>query len=253
VIHDLATVIWKEYREFARGAGKGRLGTLIFVGVFGVLFPLQEGLDWFTGPLPLVYFCLLPATMVMGWVADSFAGERERHTLETLLASRLPDGAILWGKVLALVLYSWAISILGLLSSALAVNIASWDGRVHFYPSYILLGTLSLSLLLAGLTTALGVLISLRAATVRQAAQRLSLGVLVVGWMPFVVLSAFPGAREALARWLNEATREAGSPQGVFIRALPLGLLFLLLVDGTLLAMARARFRRSRLILEKGR
>ena len=36
-------------------------------------------------------------------IADGIPGERERHTLETLLASRLSDRSILLGKVMAAV------------------------------------------------------------------------------------------------------------------------------------------------------
>ena len=52
--------------------------------------------------------------MVSSLVADSFAGERERHTLETLLASRLPDRAILAGKLLVPVAVAWGAALLAL-------------------------------------------------------------------------------------------------------------------------------------------
>ena len=71
------------------------------IAVFGVFLPLQNGASWVTSPITMVYWAWMPLMLVTGVIADSFAGERERHTLETLLASRLPDRAILLGKVAA--------------------------------------------------------------------------------------------------------------------------------------------------------
>ena len=45
-------------------------------------------------------------------VPDSFAGERERHTLEKLLASRLADRSILLGKYAAAILYSLVFAVI---------------------------------------------------------------------------------------------------------------------------------------------
>ncbi len=65
---------------------------------------------------------------------DSFAGERERHTLETLLASRLPDHAILSGKLLVCVLYSFIMTIIFIVLCLAVVNIAYWNGQLLMYP-----------------------------------------------------------------------------------------------------------------------
>jgi ABC-2 type transport system permease protein len=48
-------------------------------------------------------------------LGDAIAGERERHTLETLLASRISDRAILLGKVIVTTGYAWGTALLGLL------------------------------------------------------------------------------------------------------------------------------------------
>ena len=69
----------------------GRFSLVILVGVFGVFLPLQSGAEWVQSPATVFYWGWVPLMLVGGAVADSFAGERERHTLETLLASRLPD------------------------------------------------------------------------------------------------------------------------------------------------------------------
>lgn len=89
----------------------GRVGrkpltrTLGVVGVFGLLIPLRfSGV----GNLPVffaVFMAFLPARLV---AIDSLAGERERGTLESLLASPLSDAGIAVGKVLAATVYGAA-------------------------------------------------------------------------------------------------------------------------------------------------
>ena len=106
---DIFTVAWKELREMliqGDPRGRSKLSLLIVVAVFGVLIPLQNGPAWVDSPLSIIVWGWMPFLWVSGIVADSFAGERERHTLESLLATRLSDRAILFGKLLAAMLYS---------------------------------------------------------------------------------------------------------------------------------------------------
>src|SRR5436190_12483504 len=127
---DIATIMWKELKEwlFQRGsAGRGGwVGQLIFVAVFGIFLPYQNGPRWVDNPMALVFWAWVPLLMVASVTADAFAGERERHTLETLLASRLSDQAILFGKVAAAIAYGWGLSLLSLLLGDITVNIAFW-------------------------------------------------------------------------------------------------------------------------------
>lgn len=86
----------------------GRMGskpltrTLGVVAVFGLIVPLR-----FTGAANLpaffaVFMAFLPARLV---AIDALAGERERGTLESLLASPLSDTGIAAGKVAAATVY----------------------------------------------------------------------------------------------------------------------------------------------------
>jgi ABC-2 type transport system permease protein len=111
MIADIWTVMGKEWREYLVGSGAGGSGgrargivvALLFIGIASILWPLQMGRDLFTSAAPIIVDgLLLPYIILQTVIADSFAGERERHTLETLLASRLSDRAILFGKVGAL-------------------------------------------------------------------------------------------------------------------------------------------------------
>ena len=77
-----------------------------------IYLPLQARDAWVNGPIPLVPATLMPVMLVGLTIADSFAGERERHTLPTLLASRLSDRAILIGKIVPSAGLGWAASLL---------------------------------------------------------------------------------------------------------------------------------------------
>ncbi len=188
-MRDIQTIMWKEWREMftRKAAGRGTLlSTLVILLLLGAFLPLQTGEAWFTQPLALAGWAWMPVFLTLGMVTDSFAGERERHTLETLLATRLPDTAILLGKILASVLYGWGVAVLGMCLSALTLNI--WlKGGPYFYAPALFLAALGLSLACTALFAGLGVLASLRAVTARQAFQRLSLIMLVFYFLPFSV------------------------------------------------------------------
>lgn len=245
MIHDVCTVLWKECREllsFRGGIKRGGLTIIIFLVVFGILLPLDTGRGWIEQPTILLMWAWVPMFLVNGVVADSFAGERERHTLETLLSTRLPEHAILLGKVLAAIFYGWIQSVIALFAGAIAVTIAYGEGQVLFYPPAIALGALLLSLLSGGLAAGVGVLISLRAATVRQAQQTLSVAILILFLAATYGTRALPASAQSQIMTLFIGIGET--------RLIVAVAAILLLLDAIFLAAARARFVRSRLILD---
>ena len=167
MIADILTVAWKEVQElpyFRKDKSRTNLFSLvIFLGVFGILLPIQTGVDWVRSPVSMFYWAWLPFMMTGTNMVDAFAGERERHTLENLLASRLSDRAILFGKILAGIFYGMAITTLCIAVGLVTVNIAHGQGGLLFYPATIALGILAIMLLLSTLGSGLGVLVSLRA------------------------------------------------------------------------------------------
>ena len=76
----------------------------------------------------------MPFLWVSGIVADLFAGERERHTLESLLATRLSDQSILFGKLLAALTYGFAVTWVVMLAGLVTVNIGFGRQGLLFYP-----------------------------------------------------------------------------------------------------------------------
>ena len=105
-MNDILTMMWKEAKDvFFQGGWRSLLRPLLVIGIIGVYLPLQLGAQWMSlmsiGMLLLLW---IPFFMIITFIGDVIAGERERHTLETLLASRMPDRAILLGKVVTSVL-----------------------------------------------------------------------------------------------------------------------------------------------------
>lgn len=244
MMRDVLTVMWKEWRDmpFLRGGLKGGIvGQLIFVGVLGIFMPYQMGPQFLTSGMAIFLAAWGPFVMTMSLAADAFAGERERRTLETLLASRLSDRAIMFGKIATIVCYAWAMTLLMLGFALATVNIAFGHGKLLMYPAYVGIGAPLIALLIAVLLSSLGVIVSLKAATVRQAAQTMSLLFLVVIVVPILGMILPDAWKTHLWQWVARV-----GMSGVITAAAG----FLFVLDAIVLSIAAARFKRSRLILE---
>ena len=242
---DTWTMAMKEWREllFQQGSLRGNvLSMLIFLGIFGVFLPLQAGPEWVSSPSLMAYWAWLPMFLASGLIADAFAGERERHTLETLLASRLSNRSILFGKVLAAIVYSWGFMVVGMLIGLVVVNLAHAHGQLLMYDPLAAGVILGIGLLAAWLVAGVGVLISLRASTVRQAQQLLMVAILVVVFVPILAIQWVP---QSIQAQLIEAL------SGLDVLAVVvLAVVALLVVNGLLMVAALARFQRAKLILD---
>lgn len=245
MIADIWTVMWKEWHEYAAGASSGRarglIGILIIIGIISILLPFQfvrKGQSWVDSPVPvLIDGVYLPFIILVNVIADSFAGERERHTLETLLASRLSDQAILFGKVGAGAAYGL---VAGLVAAVLQFLVATLAGGRGFYPAGTIIGIVVWGLLVALLAASAGCLISLRAATVRQTQQILGVGFMVLVFVPIIVIQLLPGSTQGqILTWLNTV-----SPGEFF----GLSIVVLVALDAILLGIARLLFQRAKLI-----
>lgn len=244
MIADILTVAGKELREvlaFGDTRGRSKYSLLVLLVIFGVVIPMQNGREWVTSPINIMVWGWMPFLWVSGIVADLFAGERERHTLEALLATRLSDQSILFGKLLAALTYGFTLTWVIMIASLITVNIGFRDGGLLFYPLELFAGALVFSLLISGLSGCIGVLVSLRAGSVRQAQQMMSAGMLVL-FLPFLFVQFIPRA------WLNSAETMLQNAQPVQI-AVWLAL-FLLGVELILITIARRLFQRSKLILD---
>lgn len=254
MITDIWTVMLKEWREYLAGAsgsgssgrGRGVVGVLLIIGLVSIFLPLQLGRELFTTAAPLIVDSLfLPYLILQTIVADSFAGERERHTLETLLASRLSDRAILFGKFGAAVAYGWAVGIIAALIQAVVANLspknASAGSGFVFYPANLAFAIVVFALLTSLLVSSIGCLVSLRAPNTRQAQLNMSFGFLAVIFIPVIVLQFLPHQTQ---RAFLAALNTASATQTFLILVA-----ILVVLDVVLLLISLARFQRGRLIL----
>jgi ABC-2 type transport system permease protein len=246
---DIWVVCKKEIKELLAGYGEGRrwyLQIVIIVAVFGVFMPLSQKEAWLASPLPAAFFIMMPPFIGSGVVADSFAGERERKTLETLLASRLPDRAIFLGKVLSVVIYAWVFTALSFIVSLVSLNLAKQTPGLALYSTSVFVAGLGGSALTGLLIAGIGVFVSLRAKSARAAQQTL-------GFSMFILMMAVGYGLPALVRALPEETSQAALRwlSSVDLEVVVVGFLLVLgAVDGLLLALGVRRFQRSRLILD---
>jgi ABC-2 type transport system permease protein len=245
MLGDILTVMWKERKGLLRVRGRRMQALLAMFSpiLLAIYFPLQEGADWVESPLSMLLAFVAPLILVGISIPDSFAGERERHTLPTLLASRLPDRAILFGKMITSVAFGWVVTLLLLLVSLITVNVAHAGEGVLFYRPSILLADLALGFLVAMLTATAGVLFSLRAATAQEAQQTLMAVLLIPPLILQFGLFAILQSESAAARLRD--VLGALSFEQVILAIMAV----LLVLDVGLLAAAMARFRRARLIL----
>ena len=231
MVGDMAVVIRQEWLERLAVAEERRslaIALVAAVGFFGVVIPWAAGTWWAGSLLALLVWSWMPMFMVADVAADTFAGARERNTLETLLASRLQGGAILAGKLVAVAAYAWLLLAIcfaaGLLTAILAHGLP-----VQQPP----LGGLALlavaQTLIALFAAAAGVTVSIQAPTRRQA-QQLASVMIFAGFLLFTIAVA----------------RLAGSDES--LAAALMATLGLAAVDAGLVAWLVVRFRRTSLL-----
>jgi ABC-2 type transport system permease protein len=233
---DIWTMMWKESKDvFFQGGWRSLIRPLFVVAIMGIYLPLQFGPQWVDlTPIGIVLLLWIPFFVIISFIGDAIAGERERHTLETLLASRMPDLAILLGKIIATVLYAWVMGVLSLLLGLVLVDLFRTQGNWMFYPLDLFVEAIILILLASVLGASAGVLISLKVSTVRQAQQILIVATLVLIVGGVLALEAVPA--QVIASL-------SASQFWLIVMAV------LAILDAILLGASLVSFRRSRLIV----
>lgn len=245
MIRDILTVAWKEWLEFRDQLlrlRRGGLSALIVVLMLGIFTPIQMGPLWLTSPLMLAYWPLLSSGMVSTLIADAFAGERERHTLETLLSTRLSDTAILLGKVLAAIMYGLLFTVANIIVGIVVLSIAHAGEGVQTPPATHLGFMLLLVTLACSTLAGVGVFISLKAATVRQAQQTLGIVMMVLFIGP-VLFFQFLDAEARLSLAGKLTTMGTG-------RMVAWASTVLIVASVILITLALLRFKRGKLTLD---
>jgi ABC-2 type transport system permease protein len=174
-------------------------------------------------------FLILPLMVASIIAADSFAGERERKTLEALLFSPTTDRELFIAKLLSAWLPAIGVALIGFLIYAIMANAAGWTvmGRLFFPNLMWLVLVFWVVPAVAGLGLGVMVLVSVRAQGFQDAYQ---LGSVVV--VP-VLLLVF------------------GQVLGIMVFSIPVVFLLGLgvwLLNGLLLWLGNRAFQRGRLI-----
>jgi ABC-2 type transport system permease protein len=190
--NDIWTILWRDlrgYRAQFEDPKRLILGVCasvillivaeLLVGVHGIITSAR--------PVLLIWiWCWLPLGSAVTLSTDAIAGERERHTLESLLATRIPVRALLIGKTLSITIQSWISAFLLALGALAAINLATaWHGDFVIFPWSVLLFGPIVSFLITLLGTLVAFLFSMGAPTVRQANFRV---VVVTTMLPVVVM-----------------------------------------------------------------
>jgi ABC-type transport system involved in multi-copper enzyme maturation permease subunit len=130
----------------------------------------------------LPFFLIIPLMAASLVAADSFAGEKERKTLEALLYTPTTDRELLIAKMLSGWLASIAIALGGFLIYAINVNAAAWSQmqRIFFPNALWLVLVIWVVPALSGLGVSLMVVASARAQGFQDANQMAGLVVLPI-------------------------------------------------------------------------
>jgi ABC-2 type transport system permease protein len=158
-------ILWREWAQFRRSLGRG--GMIRLLVVYGLLmgWVVPSGIG--DPGASAIVFAVIPVYLAGPLAIDAFAGERERKTLETLLASPVSDGSLLAGKALFPVLASMCIS--GL-SMCVFLAVSALSG--HPLPQIqALLYALPLGAALTLAASAIGLHVSVAASSARTAQQ----------------------------------------------------------------------------------
>lgn len=249
MLADIWTVCLREWQEILYQRNKiwkTLLNELFALALFGIFFPLPLENSGEDTSANFTLWYLVPFLLLLTKVPDSFAGERERHTLPTLLATRLPNRAIVLGKIGAAVVYGWTATVVASLFALIRVNIVDFKNAPTFFSLNSYIFGLGLSLLAATLIATFGILVSLRAKTVKQATQSLAFYSIAVSFIPLIVLLI---AAFLLPEAINENLRAMSKATSSTTFALT-GLLCFAVGDLLLIVFTLKRFKRDHLILD---
>ena len=150
-------------------------GGIVFL-LAGVIVPRSASM-WSDPVAPILLFQLFPAAIASMIAADAFAGERERRTLETVLATPVTEMAIFMGKTLCAVSLGLFVSMVTLTSALIVASLHLGQTPLSAARvASVIVGSFSASLL----TSSVAVAISSRVDVARSAQQIASMAALTI-------------------------------------------------------------------------
>jgi sodium transport system permease protein len=172
---DLADPVKVQHVNTATPRQKGAV-LLFFIAMFAILSPLLGG---------------------MAVAIDSTAGERERGSLEPLLANPVPIGQVVVGKWLAAWLFASSVAALTLAGFVVTTALYAQERLASLMtfgmPEFI--DFIAIAIPFAAMTTALQMLISIYGRSYREAQTYVSYLSSVISFVPLIVM--FSGMKDA--------------------------------------------------------
>lgn len=216
--------LWESFGDRSSRRGGIVQAAVLVVGL-GFLSPRADVQGWTSSaPLSIAFFAFIPGVAAASMAADAFAGERERRTLETLLATPVSEGVLLAGKALASIVFGLAVGVAGLLAAVMVVRTTT---ATPFVPSVDqVLGALGATLASSSLMAAAAIVVSMLVPVARATQQIISVGTMIV----YGALAVTWHALHLAVTWRN-----------FFLAELAMTALAVLV-----LGIARALFRRER-------
>ena len=217
---------------------------VVLILAFGVYEPIKSGPDWILSPSMLFSSMILIPFCISGTLTpDSFAGERERHTLEPLLATPLSDQVLLYGKLVFPAILGWTAAMMALLAGIFAANNFSLSCNPFMSHFGTILFTGIGSVAFSIFITIIGVAASLHALNVMQAQLKL-----VTAIFPLLLIPAFligPFSPVQLGSFANQLLPSIGLNQLLLWTAAGT-----MMLNGILILITQVRFHRKELIMD---
>ena len=190
----IATVARKDTSEWLSDRDSRRgfvVQSAILIAMLGAFVPWTTPSIWSSPGEAALLYVVFPSLISSMLAADAFAGEKERRTLESLLATPLTDGELFLGKVIAAAGLSTADSIVTITVSFLTLLV-----RAHSKPAilpageqcaFLILGAFGAALLIS----ALAVAVSARVNVARSAQQIVQVIFLLLNGLVALLLKSY--------------------------------------------------------------
>jgi len=210
-------ILRKEMGGYAQQFAGGNRAALIsssltFLGA-SIGGPLLIGPYWVESAALLCVYPIIGAVLGVHGALDGIAGERERHTLETLLASPIDEMEIIAGKLAGSIMLCMGLSLVPIGLGLIAMNIVHADGALLLPAAHLIWGLPMLAVLMPAAMSSTALLVSLFSASVRNATQVYGLLLPVLLVIPAVTMILLP--HEVSSRIRDTVQSYPGA--GVFI------------------------------------
>jgi ABC-2 type transport system permease protein len=176
VIRETIIVIRKELAEIG-GDWHSLYGALVQAGIIlvtcGVIVPSDKPAVWLQPAQLILLYAAFPGIVAATFSADAFAGERERKTLETLLATPISEAAVFVGKIITSVVLAAMASCLAVVAGLISATIVAGKPPPVAVADVALL--LAAAVAFASVTASLASHISMRVPVARTAQQMSSM------------------------------------------------------------------------------